>query len=106
MKKRVMSGWVRVTGPPRSICDLKIGTTEPAEPSTLPNRTAANRVLPPLVCWAWITASARRLVAPITLVGSTALSVEISTIWAAPQSRAASVTFQVPITLVSTPSQG
>ena len=44
MKKRVMSGWVTVTGPPRSICDLKIGTTEPDEPRTLPKRTAEKRV--------------------------------------------------------------
>ena len=39
MKKRVISGWVTVTGPPRSIWRRKIGITEPDEPSTLPKRT-------------------------------------------------------------------
>ena len=44
MKKRVISGWVTVTGPPRAIWRRKIGITEPEEPSTLPKRTATNRV--------------------------------------------------------------
>ena len=44
MKKRVISGFVTVTGPPRSIWRRKIGITEPDEPSTFPNRTATNRV--------------------------------------------------------------
>src|SRR6478672_681772 len=44
MKNRVISGFVTVTGPPRSICLRKIGITEPDEPSTLPKRTATNRV--------------------------------------------------------------
>src|SRR5258706_14838673 len=101
-----MSGSVTVTGPPRSIWDEKIGTTEPAEPRTLPNRTTEKRGPSPVVCSDWISDSASRLVAPITLVGSTALSVEISTIWAARQAFEASATFQVPIRLVSTPSQG
>ena len=48
MKNRAMSSWVTVTGPPRSICDLKIGTTDPAEPSTVPKRTAENRVPAPV----------------------------------------------------------
>ena len=39
-----MSGWVTVTGPPAAIWALKRGTTLPALPSTLPNRTAAKRV--------------------------------------------------------------
>ena len=45
MKKRVISGCVTVTGPPRSIWRRKIGITEPDEPSTLPKRTATNRVV-------------------------------------------------------------
>ena len=44
MKKRVISGSVTVTGPPAAIWRRKIGTTEPDEPSTLPNRTAVNAV--------------------------------------------------------------
>ena len=44
MKKRVISGLVTVTGPPRSIWRRKIGITDPDEPSTFPNRTATNRV--------------------------------------------------------------
>ena len=39
MKKRVMSGWVIVSGSPFSSCSWKIGTTLPVEPSTFPNRT-------------------------------------------------------------------
>ena len=39
-----MSGWVTVTGPPRSIWRRKIGITLPEEPSTLPKRTATKRV--------------------------------------------------------------
>ena len=39
-----MSGCVTVTGPPRAICALNFGTTEPTEPSTLPKRTAMSRV--------------------------------------------------------------
>ena len=44
MKKRVISGCVIVTGPPFSIWRLKIVITLPAEPRTLPKRTATNRV--------------------------------------------------------------
>jgi hypothetical protein len=46
------------------------------------------------------------LAAPITLVGLTALSVEMSTIAAAPEARAASATLRVPAALVSNPSVG
>ena len=44
MKKRMISGWVRVIGPPLAICSRNSGTTEPDEPSTLPKRTMARRV--------------------------------------------------------------
>ena len=44
MKNRVISGSVTVTGPPAAIWRRKIGTTEPDEPSTLPNRTAVKAV--------------------------------------------------------------
>ena len=44
MKYRVISGWVTFTGPPSAICLRKVGTTEPDEPRTLPNRTALNFV--------------------------------------------------------------
>jgi hypothetical protein len=40
MKYRRISGWVTVTGPPRRICSRKMGTTDPADPITFPNRTA------------------------------------------------------------------
>ncbi len=39
MKKRVTSGSVTVTGPPRSIWARNRGRTDPRLPSTLPNRT-------------------------------------------------------------------
>ncbi|MND02716.1 hypothetical protein D3C83_221980 [compost metagenome] len=67
-----------MTGPPRSICSWNLGITLPALPNTLPKRTISKRVCVP-ACSDWHTISARRLVAPITLVGLTALSVEMST---------------------------
>ena len=78
MKYRVISGWVTVTGPPLAICCLNRGTTEPQLPNTLPKRTATNSVLLSLLA-AWTIISAMRLVAPMTLVGLMALSVEIMT---------------------------
>ena len=56
-------------------------------------------------CSAWQTISARRLEAPITLVGFTALSVEISTNFAAPCLRAARATAMVDSTLLRTASK-
>src|SRR3954468_14301890 len=44
MNYRVMRSSVTVTGPPSAIWRRKIGTTEPDEPSTLPNRTVAKHV--------------------------------------------------------------
>ena len=56
MKKRMMSGWVTVTGPPFAICSLKIGITLPLEPRTLPKRVVTNWVTPwTLPAWmAWL----------------------------------------------------
>lgn len=78
-----MSGWVTVTGPPSSICFLNSGMTEPLEPKTFPNRTATNSVRDffPKV---YTIISQIRLVAPIILVGFTALSVEIRINFSAP----------------------
>jgi hypothetical protein len=73
MKYRFMSGCVTVTGPPSSICFLNVGITLPELPSTFPNRTATNFVFDRLAML-WMYSSARRLVAPITDVGFTALS--------------------------------
>ena len=56
---------------------LKIGITEPDEPNTLPNRTIEILVFEVSFAAAWQINSARRFVAPIKLVGLTALSVEI-----------------------------
>ena len=103
-----MSGCVTVTGPPRAICALNFGTTEPTDPSTLPKRTAISRVEPPRpmnsASSAWQYISAKRLVAPSIETGSMALSVEIITMAAAPASTAASATFMEPNTLVLMPS--
>ena len=44
MKNRLTSGWVTVSGPPAASWRVNSGTTEPVEPSTLPNRTVTNRV--------------------------------------------------------------
>ena len=70
-------GMVTQTGPPAWICFLKIGMTLPFEPSTLPKRTATYLV--PALLLARRTSSAIRFVAPMTLVGRTALSVEMRT---------------------------
>ena len=86
-----MSTCVNVIGPPFFTCSLKVGTTDPLEPNTLPNRTIEKIVpdLESLADWpktdgatsayACNTISAKRLVAPIMLDGRTALSVLIST---------------------------
>ena len=66
---------VRVIGPPLAIWLLKSGITEPLEPRTLPNLTAAKLVL--LSVLHWIIISPIRLDAPMIFVGFTALSVEI-----------------------------
>jgi hypothetical protein len=66
-----------VIGPPHLICSLKIGMTEPDEPNTLPNRTIEIFIFDGSFAAAWQINSAKRFVAPITLVGLTALSVEI-----------------------------
>ena len=44
MKKRVICGWVTVSGPPFSSCERNSGITEPVEPRTLPKRTVMKRV--------------------------------------------------------------
>ena len=99
-----MSGWVIVTGPPCSICFLKSGTTDPEEPSTLPKRTIENTVRVPLrSAAAWKISSAARFEAPITLVGRTALSVEIRTQVSAPVSSARRATVSEPKTLLRKP---
>ena len=54
-------------------------TTDPDEASTLPKRTMQNRTELCRSCNACKVISAKRLVAPMTLVGLTALSVETST---------------------------
>ena len=83
MNRRVASGCVTVTGPPRSICSRNRGITLPLLSSTFPKRTVHRRVPPPF-CRPCTASSAMRLVIPITLTGSTALSVEISTKCPAP----------------------
>jgi hypothetical protein len=73
-----MSGCVIVTGPPSAICRRNVGTTLPRLPSTFPKRTETYPLFRRSAA-SWTTCSATRLVAPITLVGRTALSVEMST---------------------------
>ena len=85
-------------GPPFLICSLKIGITEPLEPSTLPNLTAANFVLY-LLPFDCKIISVKRFEAPIAFVGFTALSVEIIINLSTSFSIATSITFFVPKTL-------
>ena len=99
------SGWVTVSGSPAASCRLKSGITLPSEPSTLPKRTARKSVrLFASAGHPSTTCSAMRLVAPITLEGCTALSVEISTNFSAPKRAAHSATERVPSTLLRTAS--
>ena len=79
--------------------------TEPWLPSTLPKRTAAKTVERLVWARAWISSSHSRLVAPMTLVGLTALSVETRMQWLQPSSSARRQTTQVPSTLFSTASR-
>ena len=81
---------VMVTGPPAAICRLNRGTTLPLEPSTLPKRTQQYSV--GLSNRLWSTISQKRLVAPMMLVGLTALSVEIMTNFSVPNFSAARTT--------------
>ena len=93
-----------MTGPPAAICWRNLGITLPALPSTLPKRTMTKRV-PSGCCSAWHTISARRLLAPITLVGFTALSVEMKTNFSTPAAAAARPRTSVPSALLSTACQ-
>ena len=95
MKKRSISGCVTVIGPPRRICSWKIGTTLPLEASTLPKRTTTNFVVATSEK-ACTNRSARCFETPMTLVGLTALSVEIITNSCTPNSSANSASCWVP----------
>ena len=79
--------------------------TLPFEPSTLPKRTAENTVLD-VRAYSCTTISPMRFVAPMTLVGFTALSVEMKMKRAAPNASAAFTTFKVPNTLLCSASRG
>ena len=70
---------VTVTGPPEAIWRLNRGITLPLLPSTLPKRTATKSVSVDFRFIICTTISQSRLLAPMMLVGLTALSVEIST---------------------------
>ena len=96
---------VTVTGPPFAIWRRNRGTTEPLDPNTLPKRTAAKVVLeqPAMDC---TTISHRRLLAPMTEVGFTALSVEIRMNFLTPWASAARTVFSVPNTLLRMASWG
>ena len=100
-----MSGWVSVTGPPLAIWLRNSGITLPLEPSTLPKRTAMYSVWLRRAMYCTIS-SVMRLVAPITLVGLTALSVDSCTYCFTPYLSAQSATFSVPPTLFFTASAG
>src|SRR5438309_10006724 len=101
-----MSGWVTVTGPPRSIWRRKIGTTLPDDASTLPKRTLAKRVCG----WRWPATStihsAIAFDAPITVFGFTALSVETRTKRSTLDAAAVSAVIRVAIALLRIASTG
>ncbi|MNR52131.1 hypothetical protein D3C85_1719170 [compost metagenome] len=68
-------------------------------PALSPRKTGANSRLS-----ACRISSASRLVLPMTLVGRTALSVEMSTKLLTPACKAACAVFKVPMTLFNNPS--
>ena len=106
-----MPGCVTVTGSRFSICSLKRGTTDPEEPSTFPKRTAQNEVDDrgsggAEALKSIITRSAARFVFPITDIGFTALSVEMSTNRLTPWEAASSARCFVASVLLRQPSSG
>ena len=95
-----------MTGPPCSICERKIGTTLPEEASTLPKRTIVNRVCGWRCPAASTIHSAIAFVAPITVRGLTALSVETRTKRSAPAAAAVFAVTWVAIALLRSASSG
>ena len=95
-----------MTGSRLAICSRKSGTTEPDDPSTLPKRTAQNEVPALSALSAMIACSAARFVLPITEIGFTALSVEISTNRATPCRRDIPARSRVASVLLRSPSFG
>ena len=107
MKKRVISGCVTVTGPPRSIWRRKIGITDPEDASTLPKRTATKRVSMSLRSANDSTIHSQRAFDwPSRFCGFAALSVEISTKRSTPASMATSAIARVASTLLATACSG
>lgn len=84
-----------LTGPPAAICFLKMGITLPLLSSTLPNRTI-EKIVALLFALDCTSISAIRFVIPITLIGFTALSVEMNTNRCTSALIALSTTFSVP----------
>ena len=72
----------------------------------MPKRTVAKRVAGEEAARSWTTSSARRLEAPITPVGRTALSDETSTKRPTPACAAARASVAVPSTLFDSPATG
>ena len=92
-----------VSGPPAANCWRNKGTTLPLEPNTLPKRTMVKQVHVAFCANACKTSSAMRLLAPMMLVGRTALSVEINTKRRTPLANAACAVLRVPNTLFKIP---
>ena len=88
MKKRLMSGCVIVSACFFSSWCCSVGTTLPLEPSTFPKRTDTQRM--PFAGRDATISSHTRFVAPMILVGLTALSEEMSTKLPQPASSARS----------------
>ena len=92
-------------GPPAAICSLKVKTTLPVLPSTLPNLTVI-KGRPLSIAVRCTNNYATFLLAPIILVGFTTLSVEIMINWLIPVDKLACNRFRVPITLLIMASVG
>ena len=100
MKYLVILLSVIVTGPPAAICFLKSGMTDPADPRTFPNLVELYFTFPSTLAL-WTSISHILFVAPMTLVGLTALSVETIMKRSAPYFSQQSMTFLQPNTLFS-----
>ena len=96
-----------MTGPPRSIWRRKIGITDPDEPSTLPKRTATNRVETSSRCANDSTIHSQTAFDwPSRFFGFAALSVEMKTKRSTPNSTETCTITRVASTLFVTAWSG
>ena len=104
IKNLFISECVMVNALPLRSCSCRTGMTLPLEPRTLPKRTATERI--PLPGRREMINSPSRFVAPMVLVGFTALSEEIKMKRSTPNFKAMSASWAVPRLLFLMASPG